>query len=250
MSAASLAAELIDRRQTMIFDLTFAGDPLTVVSASGGEAAVVVDSPLSQERVLRKPRCGPVLGEYALYLDGWSIWVEHRGRPYRDVEVRLATWFAPRSIARGDARGFTALIDATDGDTGLALGHTKTGHIAAVLGGELLVGDARLMRERWHHMVLSVTGGMAHLILDGVSAGAFTFPQRTVSFPPITHIGRTVESPRVEGLFLSAVANGLIARTSAEVLSPGSQDQTGLAVGAGGGRSDPDTAPDRSRYCS
>ncbi|WP_243077165.1 GH32 C-terminal domain-containing protein [Microbacterium sp. SS28] len=233
----------------MIFDLSFSDDPVTVVDATPGRASIVVDARASQQRALRRPRLGPTPGEAALYLDGWSTWVEHHGRAYDDIEIRLATWFAPRSIGRGDARGFTALIDATDADEGVALGHAHTGHIAAVVGGELHVGDVRLTRDRWHHVVLAVTGGAAHLLLDGALAGRFALPRRTVSIPAITRIGRLGESPLVDGLFVRGAANGLIARTSAEVLRAWSpSDETSSSTETRVIGASADTAPDRSRY--
>ncbi|UYO96545.1 GH32 C-terminal domain-containing protein [Microbacterium sp. M28] len=233
----------------MIFDLSFTGNPVTVVDAARGSASIVIDAPAAQRRTLGKPRRGRTTGESALYLDGWSTWVEHRGRTYEDVEVRLSAWFAPRAIASGDSRGFTALIDATDVERGVALGHVRSGRIAAIIGGELLVGERMLDRDRWHHLVLEVNGGASRLFLDGIAAGEVAFRPRTVSLPSLVRIGRTGEAPLVDDLFRRGAANGLLARASVALLQAnGAGDVPTADPAAGTVGSRAETAPDRSRF--
>ncbi|QLD11617.1 glycoside hydrolase family 32 protein [Microbacterium oleivorans] len=233
----------------MIFDLMFAGDPLKATDVSGGTTTIVVDAAAPQQAVLRSPRRGPAAGQEALYLDGWTTWVERRGRAREDVNVRLSTWFAPRAIAGGDARGFTALIDATDGAGGVALGHSCTGHVAGAVAGELFVGELRLERDRWHYLELLVLDGAVHLYLDGRPAGVWATAVAAVTVPPVILVGRSADAPRIAGVVRTAVANGALARATVEMISsdvtdsnfPGPPD---TAVVGG----DVDTDPDRSRY--
>lgn len=233
----------------MIFDLTFAGDPLAAIDASGGIVEIVVDADGAQRDVLRAPRKGPAAGQEALYLDGWTSWVTRRGPTREDVNVRLSTWFAPRSIAGGDARGFTALIDATDKSGGAALGHSRTGHVAGIVAGELFVGDLRLDRDRWHHLELLVGDRAAHLYLDGRPAGAWVTAVSAVTIPPVILVGRSADAPRIAGVVRTAVANGALARATVEPLAPGARGPSlpePLEGALAAGRVD--TAPARSRY--
>lgn len=237
------------RDDVPILQVGFAGDPLRAVDRSRGVARIVCTAPREQRGVLLAPRPGPAAGAPALYLDGWSTWVEV------EVEVermpRLATsvaaeaWFAPRAFAHGDDRGFTALIDAGLSQ-GFALGHDRAGRIAAVIGGRRIVARSRLTRGSWHRMALRIADGRATLSLDGV-AETFEVGADAVRVPAVVTLGRSPGGEPVEGRFPRSVAIGLLGPVT---VRPTATERPDAMAGAAPSAGPADLAPDRSRYAA
>lgn len=234
------------RVMTPLLDVAFEGDPVRAVDRSGADVQVVTvtaDRP-EQRAVLLAPRTGPRPDNGALFLDGWSTWVELHRTPTDAAAVTVSAWFAPRAIAHGGAPGFTAIVDASQVRAGFALGHDRAGRVAAMVDGRVLAGSRRLGLDAWNHLGLTVADGRAELRLDGEPAGAFEVPAGDIRVPARIVLGRSGDSELIEGLFPLAAAIGLLGPV--RVLpgaAPTTEPRGAVPLAA-------DTAPDRARYAS
>ena len=227
-----------------LVDIEFAGSPLRVVDGAGGEPRVVsVDSP-EQRAVLLTARPGPTPDSAAMLLDGWSNRVELRRPPSVQAAVTVAAWFAPRAFAHGGASGFTAVVDATESKVGVALGHDRSGRVAAVVSGRTLVGSRRLDLDAWNHLLLSIAVGRAELHVDGELAGFFDVEPGDIRLPGRMLLGRSKDCAFVEGLFPCAAAIGLLGPVR---VLPTAGDTAPLEIAPA---LVADTAPDRARYAA
>lgn len=227
-----------------LVDVVFEGDPMRAVDRGGADMHVVTAESPGQRAALLARRTGPTPDTGAMYLDGWSTWVELHRSPTSEAVVTVEAWFAPRAFAHGGARGFTAIIDASQPQTGFALGHDRAGRISAFVGGRVLVGSRRLELEAWNHLALCIADGRAELRLDGEFAGAYEVPKGDIQIPARILLGRSGDSELVEGLFPVAAAIGLLGPVRILPVA-GATIVLGGAVALAA-----DTSPDRARYVS
>lgn len=228
---------------TPLIDVVFEGNPVRAVDRGGSDAHVVSSESPTQRATLLEPRRGSVDG-HAMFLDGWSSWVELHRAPSSEAAVTVDAWFAPRAFAHGGARGFTAIIDASRRQAGFALGHDRAGRIAALFDGRVLVGSRRLELDAWNHLALCIADGRAEFRLDGEPAGAFEVPARDIRIPARILLGRSGDRELLQGLFPLAAAIGLLGPVRAlPAAAPTSEPGGAIALAA-------DTAPDRARYAS
>jgi sucrose-6-phosphate hydrolase SacC (GH32 family) len=227
-----------------LIDVVFEGNPVAVVDRAGSDACIVSSAAPAQRRELLTPRRGPQPGGSALFLDGWSTWAELRRDPANESAIMAEAWFAPRAFARGGEQGFTPIIDASASQVGFALGHDRTGRIAAVVGSRLLLGALHLRTDAWNHLMLSVDGGRAELRLGGASAGVFEVPTDDVRLPARILLGRSVASELVGGMFPVAAAIGVLgpARVLPTVRATPAPVSSAMLA--------PDTWPSRARYAT
>jgi sucrose-6-phosphate hydrolase SacC (GH32 family) len=224
--------------------VVFEGDPVRAVDRGGADVHVVAADRPEQRAVLLTRRTGPSPDSRALFLDGWSTWVELHRAPTDAAAITVSAWFAARAFAHGGAPGFTAIVDASQPPAGFALGHDRAGRIAALVAGRPLVGTRRLRLDVWNHLELVLADGHAELRLDGEPAGAFDVPKGDIRIPARILLGRTGDRELVEGLFPVAAAIGLLGPVRAlPATEPASIPPVGVGTPA-------DTAPDRARYAA
>ncbi len=227
-----------------LVDVVFEGRPLRAVDRAGSHVDVSSSASPGQRASLREPRTGPHSDSAAMFLDGWSSRVELHRTTTSEPAVTVEAWFAPRAFARGGAQGFTAVVDASEGRAGFALGHDRTGRVAALVDGRVLAGSRRLGLDVWNHLALSIADGRAELCLDGEPAGAFPVPAGDIRLPARVVLGRSGDGELVEGLFPAAAAIGLLGPVRVlpvAVITSVPRDVIALTA---------DTAPDRARYAS
>lgn len=243
--AARLAAPGLSggRVVTALVDVVFEGNPVCAVDRAGSSADVSSSASPGQRASLLEPRPGPHPGCVAMFLDGWSSRVELRRTPSTEPAVTIEAWFAPRAFAHGGARGFTAIVDASEPGAGLALGHDRSGDIAAVVDGRVLAGSWRLELDAWNHLALSVRDGRAELRLGGEVAGAVEVPSGDIRLPAVILLGRTADSELVEGLFPVVAAVGVLGPVRILPGVPHTPPDGFRALAA-------DTEPDRARYAN
>lgn len=225
-----------------LLDLSFQGNAIQPADAAGSNVHVISSEGPEQRAVLLAPRQGPTADSSAIFLDGWSTWAEIQFTASNEPALTVTAWFAPRAFARGGARGFTAIIDALELNTGFALGHNRSGYVAAVVGGRMFVGTGRLELDSWNHLALSIANGRAELRVDGEPAGTFDVPPGDIRLPARMTLGRSADSDLVEGRFPAAAASGLLGPV--RVLPAAHPPEVPEAVNAA------DTAPDRARFAA
>ena len=247
------------RVMTPLVDVVFEGNPVRTVDRSGADVHVVSSPSPEQRIVLLRPRTGPTAASAAMFLDGWSNWVELHRAPTSEAAITVEAWFAPRAFARGGDRGFTAVIDASQHEVGFAIGHDRTGRLTALVDGRRLAGSRRLGLDTWNHLALSVAGGRAELRLNGEPADAFEVPGGDIRMPERILLGRSRDGGLIEGRFPAAAAIGLLGPVrilpatapataiAAAMATATWSDATALAAGTA---PDANTAPDRDRYTS
>lgn len=229
---------------TPLIDVVFEGNPVRAVDRGGADVHVVTAESPGQRAALLAPRKGPTPDNGAMYLDGWSAWVELHRTPTSEAAVTVEAWFVPRAIAHGGALGFTAIIDASQPQTGFALGHDRAGRISALVGGRVLVGSRRLELDTWNHLALSIADGRTELRLDGEPAGVFEVPKGDIRIPARILLGRSSDSELVEGRFPVAATIGLLGPVRVLPVA-------GATIASGGAIAlAADTSPDRARYAS
>lgn len=233
-----------------LIDVVFEGSPVHAVDRGGSDVVVVSSESAAQCATLLEPRTGPVAGSAAMFLDGWSSRVELHRTPSSDAVVTVDVWFAPRAFAPGGARGFTAIIDASQPEpqAGFALGHDRAGRIAALVDGRVLAGSRRLDLDTWNHLALSIADGRAELRLNGEPAGAFEVRAGDLRLPDRILLGRSRDSELVEGLFPVAAAIGLLGPVRVLPAAASATEPGGAIAFAADAAAD--TAPDRGRYAS
>lgn len=257
------------RAREALIDVRFECGPdglLDAVDLVGGRARITTTAAPAPRAVLLAARPAPAAADGAgLYLDGWSTQVEaevdvrratdaSRLMPAPVAGVTVAAWFAPRAFARGDASGFTAVVDASapaeaSGPdaraTGLSLGHDRVGRLAATVGGRRVVADARLEPWRWHHLAIAVGAGHGELRLDGRTVATFETDGASLTLPDRVVLGRTRAGELVEGLFPVAATIGVLG----PVRIMHGVDVEALVVPSGSAGIGPaDVDPDRGRY--
>ncbi|MGR0221315.1 GH32 C-terminal domain-containing protein [Agromyces sp. ZXT2-6] len=250
------------RAQETSIDVRFECGPanaLVAIDRAGGCAWIATTADPGQRAALLAPRPVPAkAGGAGLYLDGWSTLVEvvlrraaDASEPARAGRLTVGAWFAPGAFARGDARGFTAVVDASAPAgqpasapaTGFALGHDRTGRLAVDVAGRLVVADARLAPGNWHHLAMVAGAGHGELRLDGRTVAEFEADAAALALPDRIVLGRTRAGARVEGLFPVAAAIGVlgpvrVAHGVEEPVVPSGADGFGPA----------EVVPDRARY--
>lgn len=259
------------RAREALIDVRFECGPdglLGAIDRAGGRARITTAAAPGQRDALLAPRPVPAAADGAgLYLDGWSTQVEVEVEadvrratdasgltPVPVAGMTVAAWFAPRTFARGDARGFTAVVDASAPAepsapdaraSGLSVGHDRVGRLAADVGGRLVVADARLEPGRWHHLALVAGAGHGELRLDGRTVATFETDAAALALPGRVVLGRARAGELVEGLFPVAAAIGVLGPVR---IAPAVEARVVPSGPAGFGPAD--VAPDRARYAT
>ncbi|MDQ0576635.1 GH32 C-terminal domain-containing protein [Agromyces albus] len=244
------------RVMTPLIDVVFEGNPVRAVDRAGSDAVMLCSASAAQRATLLDPRSGPVADSWAMFLDGWSSAVELHRAPSTEAVVTVEAWFAPRAFAPGGARGFTAIVDASEPESesvpqrhaGFALGHDRAGRIAALVDGRVLAGSRRLALDAWNYLALSISNGRAELRLGGEPVGAFEVPAGDIRLPARILLGRLRDGELLEGLFPLAAAIGLLGPMRIRPAAASAASVTNAAGAIADAAAD--TAPDRARYAS
>lgn len=135
----------------------------------------------------------------AFSFDGANRYVDVGTNAYSTGAFTVAAWVKPTNFVDAYGGAGFVLSDGRDccgwsgGGIGLHLGTTTRGYLWAPDNTQIAVGGVAVTANRWHHLVLVLTGTSLAIYQDGFATGSTTFPATTVKPATSTlQIGRHV----------------------------------------------------------